>query len=100
MTRGQDDDGVIEKRMAAAKAEIAHYDEAEFIVLNDSFDRALEDLQSIVRACRLRRRGSVINCDQHCQISCLTRRGCYSTIGEACRYTARPFFRESRKWHG
>ena len=61
MTRGQDDNGVIEKRMAAAKAEIAHYDEAEFIVLNDSFDRALEDLQSIVRACRLRRERQ---CDQ------------------------------------
>ena len=53
-TRGQDNDEVIEKRMLAAKAELAHYNEADFLVLNDVFERALEDLQSIVRACRLK----------------------------------------------
>ena len=52
--RGQDNDEVIEKRMLAAKAELAHYNEADFLVLNDVFERALEDLQSIVRACRLK----------------------------------------------
>ena len=46
--RGQDNDEVIEKRMLAAKAELAHYDEADFLILNDVFERALEDLQSIV----------------------------------------------------
>jgi len=51
--RGQDNDEVIEKRMLAAKEELAHYAEADFLVLNDVFERALEDLQSIVRACRL-----------------------------------------------
>ena len=53
-TRGQDNDEVIEKRMLAAKAELAHYSEADFLVLNDVFERALEDLRSIVRACRLK----------------------------------------------
>ena len=53
--RGQDNDEVIEQRMLAAKTELAHYDEAHFLVLNDVFERALEDLQSIVRACRLKR---------------------------------------------
>ena len=52
--RGQDNDEVIEKRMLAAKAELAHYNEADFLILNDVFERALEDLQSVVRACSLK----------------------------------------------
>ena len=40
--------------MLAAKTELAHYNESDFLVLNDVFERALEDLQSIVRACRLK----------------------------------------------
>lgn len=51
--RGQDNDEVIEGRMQAARDEIAHYSEADFIVLNDDFETALHDLQSIVRAHRL-----------------------------------------------
>jgi len=51
--RGQDDDEIIEGRMEAARDELAHYDEADFIVLNDDFEIALKDLQSIIRAQRL-----------------------------------------------
>jgi len=51
--RGQDDDEIIEDRMQAARDELAHYDEADFIVLNDDFEIALKDLQSIIRAQRL-----------------------------------------------
>jgi guanylate kinase len=51
--RGQDDDEIIEGRMLAARDELAHYDEADFIVLNDDFEIALKDLQSIIRAQRL-----------------------------------------------
>ena len=51
--RGQDNDEIIEGRMRAARNEIAHYSEADFIVLNDDFETALHDLQSIVRARRL-----------------------------------------------
>ena len=51
--RGQDNDEIIEGRMQAARDEIAHYNEADFIVLNDDFKTALCDLQSIVRAHRL-----------------------------------------------
>ena len=51
--RGQDNDEIIEGRMQAARDEIAHYSEADFIVLNDDFETALHDLQSIVRAHRL-----------------------------------------------
>ena len=39
--------------MQVARDEIAHYSEADFIVLNDNFETALYDLQSIVRAHRL-----------------------------------------------
>ena len=51
--RGQDNDEIIEGRMQAARDEMAHYREADFIVLNDDFEAALHDLQSIVRARRL-----------------------------------------------
>lgn len=51
--RGQDNDEIIEGRMQAARDEMAHYSEADFIVLNDDFETALNDLQSIVRAHRL-----------------------------------------------
>ena len=51
--RGQDNDEIIEGRMQAARNEIAHYSESDFIVLNDEFETALHDLQSIVRAQRL-----------------------------------------------
>ena len=51
--RGQDNDEIIRGRMQAARDEIEHYNEADFIVLNDNFDTALHDLQSIVRSHRL-----------------------------------------------
>ena len=51
--RGQDNDVIIEDRMQAARDEIAHYIEADFIVLNDDFERAIHDLKSIVQAHRL-----------------------------------------------
>ena len=51
--RGQDHDDIIDSRMRAARDEMAHYDEADFIVLNDNFETALSDLQSIVRTQRL-----------------------------------------------
>ena len=51
--RGQDNDEIIEGRMQAARDEMAHYSDADFIVLNDDFETALHDLQCIVRAQRL-----------------------------------------------
>lgn len=48
--RGQDDSAVIEKRMAQARDEITHYSEADYLVVNDQFDKALADLAAIVRA--------------------------------------------------
>ena len=52
--RGQDDDKTIERRVAAAHIELQHAHEADYIVINDSFDQALLDLQNIVASSRLK----------------------------------------------
>ncbi len=46
--RGQDDDTVIETRMREAINEMSHYVDADWLVVNDNFDQALNELQSIV----------------------------------------------------
>jgi len=47
--RGQDSLEVIERRMKDARAEISHWSEFDFVIINDDFDETLADLQSIVR---------------------------------------------------
>ncbi|GAA4359469.1 guanylate kinase [Kangiella marina] len=53
--RGQDSDEVIQSRMAAANREIKHYDEYDYIVINDDFEHACKELAAIFTARRLRR---------------------------------------------
>lgn len=52
--RGQDSEETINQRMAQAVAEIKHYSEYDYIIVNDDFNTALGDLQSIIRSERLR----------------------------------------------
>jgi guanylate kinase len=52
--RAQDSPEVIAGRLAAARGEIAHASEFDYVIINDDFDRAAQDLISIVRAERLR----------------------------------------------
>ena len=52
--RGQDSKAVIERRLQAARGEIAHLTEFDYVMINNNFDDAVEDLVSIVRATRLR----------------------------------------------
>ena len=52
--RGQDSEAVIEGRLRAARGEIAHLAEFDYVIINNNFDDAVEDLVSIVRATRLR----------------------------------------------
>jgi guanylate kinase len=52
--RGQDDAAVIAGRMAQARDEIAHYGDYDYLVVNDDFEVALDDLAALVRARRLR----------------------------------------------
>lgn len=53
--RGQDDDEVIARRMQAATNEISHWNEFDYLVLNNDFQTAVADMQAIFRARRLRR---------------------------------------------
>ena len=57
--RRQDSQDVIDRRMQAARAEIAHAEEFDFLVVNDTFQAALADLRSIIRRGRLERSGDV-----------------------------------------
>jgi len=52
-SRGQDDESIIEYRMQRAQEEMGHYDEFDYLIVNDHFDRALSDLRAIVMADRL-----------------------------------------------
>lgn len=52
--RAQDDEAVIARRMRDAVAEMRHYDEFDYVVVNDVFEEALNELVSIFRAERLR----------------------------------------------
>ena len=45
--RGQDTDEVIDARMREAVSEMSHYGEFDYIVINDDFDEATEQLASI-----------------------------------------------------
>ena len=51
--RGQDSQEVIAGRMAEAKSESSHYDEFDYILVNDDFDQARKELEHIVLAARL-----------------------------------------------
>ena len=53
--RGGDSAAEIERRMAQARAEIAHWDEFDHVVVNDGLDDAIDDVRAILRAARLAR---------------------------------------------
>jgi guanylate kinase len=53
--RGQDSDEVIAGRMAKSQAEISHWAEYDYILINDDLDRAEEEMITILRAERMRR---------------------------------------------
>jgi guanylate kinase len=53
LNRAQDDTETIENRMGEAVAEISHVAEADFVVINEDFGTALEDLCAIIRSRRL-----------------------------------------------
>lgn len=52
--RGQDTEVVIERRMRDAVTEMSHYAEFDYLVVNDDFGQALEELRTIVVADRQR----------------------------------------------
>lgn len=46
--RGQDSEEVIQSRMVQARSECSHYQEFDYIVINDGFEQALSELTTIV----------------------------------------------------
>ncbi|WP_137938565.1 guanylate kinase [Chitinivorax sp. B] len=52
--RGKDSEETIQRRLAAARDDISHVDEFDYVVVNESLDVALADLIAIVHAQRLR----------------------------------------------
>lgn len=53
--RGQDSDDVIKGRLSQSCEDMKHYDEFDYVVINDIFEIAVRDLESIFRANRLTR---------------------------------------------
>lgn len=53
--RGQDSDEVIARRLAAAREEMSHYHEFDYVIVNEDFEVAVAEMCSIFTASRLRR---------------------------------------------
>ena len=53
-SRGQDKSEVIAARLQTAREEISHVGEFDYVIINDNFDRAVDDLRAVIRAARLR----------------------------------------------
>jgi guanylate kinase len=52
-SRGQDDETIINRRMREAVSEMSHYVEFEYLVINDDFDEARENLAAIITGERM-----------------------------------------------
>ena len=57
--RGQDSEAVIGQRLAAAREEMSHYAEFDYVIVNEVFDLAVEEMCAIFTASRLRRERQV-----------------------------------------
>jgi guanylate kinase len=51
--RGQDSEEVIQRRLRDAKNEISHAQEFDYVIINNDFPAAAQDLAAIIRASRL-----------------------------------------------
>ena len=59
--RGQDSGDIIAKRMCAAVDEMSHYNEYDYLLVNDDFDQALEELLAIIKCQRANIKRSALN---------------------------------------
>ena len=53
--RGQDSDDTIARRLAAAHEEMSHYHEFDYVIVNETFETAVDEMGAIFTASRLRR---------------------------------------------
>ena len=63
--RGQDSAEVIVKRMEEAQSEISHYNEYDYLIVNDDFDTATREFSAIVSALRNEQDKQAI---KHCKV--------------------------------
>lgn len=54
-SRGQDSEEVIAQRLAAAREEMSHYGEFDFVIVNEHFDTAVDEMCAIFTASRVRK---------------------------------------------
>jgi len=54
-TRALDDEDVIRRRMAKASGELSHWAEYDYVIINDTLDRAFVEVQTILAAERMKR---------------------------------------------
>lgn len=64
-SRGQDSQQTIDRRMRDARAEISHWAEFDYLVVNDDFDMALEELRTIINDHRQGRKHKVNQAHQN-----------------------------------
>jgi guanylate kinase len=57
--RGQDSEEIIAKRMQEAQSEMSHYDEYDYLIINDNFEQATKEFSAIVTAMRNEREKQV-----------------------------------------
>jgi len=55
--RGQDSEEVMARRLAAAREEMSHYDEFDYVIVNEDFATAVDEMCAVFTASRLRRDG-------------------------------------------
>lgn len=55
--RGTDSEEIIVQRLSEAQQEMSHYGEADYLIFNDDFDRALEELRAVILASRVETEG-------------------------------------------
>ncbi len=65
--RGQDDDAIIKGRMDAAISEMSHYNEYDYVVINDDFEQAVSEIKAIIVA---ERQKLAVQSKKHAQLLC------------------------------
>jgi len=58
--RGQDSEAVMAQRLAAAREEMSHYDEFDYVIVNEVFETAVDEMCAIFIASRLRREAQAV----------------------------------------
>lgn len=63
-TRNQDKPEIIQERLADIEETISHIKEFQYVVINDNFNKAVEDLKTIVHAGRLLQKRQTLRCSK------------------------------------